>query len=225
MKIEKMPIKFNKTPLKNRRIRYIVIHDTGNAGKGAGVDSHFKYFNGGDRQSSADFFVDDKKIGQFTDYKNEYSWHAGKKYGKPPITDCTNANSVGIEICVNMDGNYAQAVDKTVELVKHLQAELNIPNERVIRHYDACLKQCPGSMSANNWAKWHQFKARLAVVSPLKQAYGFNDDTIAYIRSFKHAEALEQALLTKKQLAPETRAFLLKYKFGQAILNRVYNIE
>ena len=162
MQIEKMLIRYNKTVAKGRKIKYIVIHDTGNKGKGAGVDSHFNFFNGGDRQSSADFFVDDKKIGQFTDYKNEYSWHAGKKYGEPPVKDCTNANSVGIEICINVDGNYAKAVSNTIELVKHLQKELNIPDERVIRHYDACLKQCPGSMAANNWQAWKEFKQKLS---------------------------------------------------------------
>ena len=59
MQIEKKIIKYNKTAAKGRKIKYIVIHDTGNKGKGAGVDSHFNFFNGGDRQSSADFFVDD----------------------------------------------------------------------------------------------------------------------------------------------------------------------
>ena len=36
--------------------------------------------------------------------------------------------------------------------------ELNIPAERVIRHYDASRKNCPASMRNNNWAKWKEFK-------------------------------------------------------------------
>lgn len=36
--------------------------------------------------------------------------------------------------------------------------ELDIPAERVIRHYDASRKNCPASMSENNWEKWKKFK-------------------------------------------------------------------
>ena len=36
-------------------IEYIVIHDTGNTSKGANAEAHFNYFNGGNRNSSADF--------------------------------------------------------------------------------------------------------------------------------------------------------------------------
>src|SRR5690606_36630652 len=71
----------------------------------------------------------------------------------------TNKNSIGIEICVNSDGNYAKAFQNAVELVAYLMKELNIPIERVVRHYDASRKSCPASMSANNWSKWQEFKA------------------------------------------------------------------
>ena len=59
MNIEKKQIAYNRVT-RNSAIRYIVIHDTGNKSKGADADSHFRYFNGGNRNSSADFFVDDK---------------------------------------------------------------------------------------------------------------------------------------------------------------------
>ena len=226
MTIQKMIIKYNKTPARGRKIKYIVIHDTGNTGKGAGVDSHYNYFNGGNRNASADFFVDDKKVGQFTDYRNEYSWHAGKIYGNPPVKDCTNSNSIGIEICINPDSVYSKAIENTVELVKYLQKELNIPNERVIRHYDACLKQCPGSMSKNNWKLWKEFKMKLEAVSTLsdqvKAAFKFDDNTINYIKSYKHADALMQAFLEKRPVSPATEEFILKYKYGREILNKVY---
>ena len=41
-------------------------------------------------------------------------------------------------------------------------AELNIPPERVVRHYDASRKNCPASMSNNNWAYWQDFKNRIS---------------------------------------------------------------
>lgn len=162
MKIDKMIIKYNKTAKRGRTIKYIVIHDTGNPGKGSGVDNHFRYFNGGKRNASADFFVDDKKIGQFTNYKDEYSWHVGDGKGKYGIT---NENSLGIEICINSDGNYEKACNNAIELTKKLMKELNIPADRVVRHYDASRKSCPNSMKSNSWQKWKEFKKKLTSTS------------------------------------------------------------
>lgn len=158
MNIEKKIIKYNKTAKKGRKVEYIVIHDTGNTSKGANVDSHFRYFNGGNRNASADFFVDDNKVAQFTNYKDEYSWHVGDGKGKYGIT---NANSIGIEICVNSDGNYQKAYNNAVELVKFLMKELNLPISKVVRHYDASRKSCPKSMMSNSWGKWNEFKKLL----------------------------------------------------------------
>jgi glucan-binding YG repeat protein len=52
----------------------------------------------------------------------------------------------------------------------------NIPLDRVVRHYDASRKCCPSSMSANNWARWYEFKDRLAngQVSDGKWVYSTN---------------------------------------------------
>ncbi|HID0815689.1 TPA: peptidoglycan recognition protein family protein [Clostridium botulinum] len=157
--ITKMPIRYNFSKSAGRTISYIVVHDTGNSGKGAGVDNHFTFFNGADRQSSADFFVDDRKIGQFNpDLKNYYMWHCGDGGGAYGIT---NRNSIGVEICINSDSNYNQAVNNAVELVQYLMRTFNIPASKVVRHYDASRKNCPASMSGSNWARWYEFKSRL----------------------------------------------------------------
>ena len=47
-------------------------------------------------------------------------------------------------------------------LIKEKQKQYNIPNERVIRHFDASGKLCPGNWQHNNWAKWWDFKKQLA---------------------------------------------------------------
>lgn len=157
--ITKMPIRYNFSKSAGRTISYIVVHDTGNSGKGAGVDNHFSFFNGADRQSSADFFVDDHKIGQFNpDLKNCYMWHCGDGGGAYGIT---NRNSIGVEICINSDSNYNQAVNNAVELVQYLMRTFNIPASKVVRHYDASRKNCPASMSGSSWSKWNSFKSRL----------------------------------------------------------------
>ncbi len=157
MNIEKKQIAYNKGT-RNSVIKYIVIHDTANKSKGANADAHYKYFNSGNRNSSADFFVDDKKILQINDYTKYYTWHVGDGKGKYGIT---NQNSIGVEICINSDGDYKKAVDNTVELVRHLMKELDIPLENIVRHCDASRKTCPASMSEDGWKGWYNFKERI----------------------------------------------------------------
>ena len=164
MKINKKQIVYNRTPRTQKPV-YIVIHDTGNTGKGANANAHFNYFNGGNRNASADFFVDDTQILQVNDYNKFYTWHCGDGKGKYGIT---NRNSVGIEICVNSDSNYDVAFCKTVELTKYLMKKLNIDIDHVVRHYDASRKNCPASMNKNGWALWNTFKASLVVQTELR---------------------------------------------------------
>ena len=150
----KRQIAYNRTA-RNAAIRYIVVHDTGNTGTGADAQAHFNYFNGGNRDSSADIFVDDHSAWYVNDYTKYYSWHCGDGKGKYGIT---NANSVGVEMCINADGDYQAALQNTAAVVRELMAELKIPIDRVVRHYDASRKNCPASMSANNWARWNELK-------------------------------------------------------------------
>lgn len=140
-------------------IKYIVIHDTGNTDRGADALRNFQYFNTGDRGSSADFFVDDTRCVQANDYSKYYSWHCGDGHGKYGIT---NSNSVGLEICVNSDGDYNRAFNNAVEFTKQLMNTLGIPIDRVVRHYDASRKNCPASMSKNSWALWNTFKQKIS---------------------------------------------------------------
>lgn len=154
--IQNMPIRFNHSKRQDS-IKYIVIHDTGNTDNGADVKAHFNYFNNGDRQASADYFVDDKMIGKFVS-GDQKSWHCGDGRGRYGIT---NNNSIGVEMCVNSDGNRTIIFKNLIELTKYLMNEYNIPLDRVVRHYDASRKDCPHSMSANNWSEWYWFKKQL----------------------------------------------------------------
>lgn len=150
-----MQIAYNRSK-RTQPIQYIVIHDTGNPSAGANAKSHFQYFNTGNRNSSADYFVDDTTILQVNDYHTYYTWHCGDGKGKYGIT---NLNSVGIEMCVNSDGDYEKAFSNMITITKRLMQELDIPPERVVRHYDASRKNCPASMSNGTWAKWKEFKS------------------------------------------------------------------
>ena len=151
-------IKYNRSNRGGTPIRYIVVHDTGNPSRGANATAHYNYFNGGDRSSSADFFVDDTQVLCVNDYYKFYTWHCGDGHGKYGIT---NRNSVGIEFCINVDSDRDKTLERTAQLVRELMQELNIPIERVVRHYDASRKNCPQSMSGNGWAQWYKFKEKL----------------------------------------------------------------
>ncbi|MBE7041645.1 MAG: N-acetylmuramoyl-L-alanine amidase [Ruminococcaceae bacterium] len=146
-----LQIAYNRT-VRTEKPRHIVIHTTGNKSKGANAMAHFNYWNRGEAGASADFVVDDKEALQINDYNKYYTWHCGDGKGKYGIT---NANSIGIEICVNSDGNFENAVENAVKLVKKLKKETGIT--KVVRHYDASRKNCPAEFSANNWAKWREF--------------------------------------------------------------------
>ena len=150
-----MQIQFNRTTRKEKA-RHIVIHATGNPKKGADAKAHFNYWNSGNVGQSADFVVDDKQALQINDYTKYYTWHCGDGKGKYGIT---NSNSIGIEICINEDGDFYKAVENAVKLVRDLKKETGITN--VVRHYDASRKNCPAEFSANNWEKWNEFLARV----------------------------------------------------------------
>ena len=181
-------IKYNRSNRGGTPIRYIVVHDTGNPSRGANATAHYNYFNGGDRSSSADFFVDDTQVLCVNDYYKFYTWHCGDGHGKYGIT---NRNSVGIEFCINVDSDRDKTLERTAQLVRELMQELNIPIDRVVRHYDASRKNCPQSMSGNGWAQWYEFKEKLKV----------EDLTMAQYEELKNE--ISQLTETVKVLATE----------------------
>lgn len=176
------PIKRNVYSRKGNSIKYLVIHDTGNANKGAGALAHRNYVENNARGASAHYFVDDKVIVQYVgDSLSAGSVGDGKgKYG------ITNANSLSIEMCINSDADYAKTYKNTVELTKNLMKKFNIPIDRVVRHYDASRKSCPNHMRQNNWSKWWKFKEDIQTpiewqIDLSKDSEFGNDDFITQI--------------------------------------------
>lgn len=142
-------------------IRYIVIHDTGNPGAGAGAMAHYKYLQGATRPGSAQYYIDDKMIVQ-TIGDSRTAWAVGDKWGYKNnpnrIREAKNVNTLSLELCINRDCDPAKAYKNLVELTKNLMVKFKVPADCVIRHFDVTGKTCPGSWSAQNWAKWWQFK-------------------------------------------------------------------
>ena len=157
-------------------VAYIVIHYTGT--DGATAANEVKYFNGGDRQASADYFVDFD--GSIYAYNNspatQYSWHCGgdlESAHHPLFRICTNKNSIGIELCTRQVMGAWTFTDKTVQgavaLVKYLMQEFGVPADHVCRHYDVTGKSCPrvsGWGAVGGSAEWDKFKAALTGSAP-----------------------------------------------------------
>lgn len=140
------------------RIKYIVVHYTGNNGDTALANTnYFKSYRG----ASAHYFVDETSIYQSIEDKN-IAWHCGANSYKHPY--CRNSNSIGVELCSYMsNGKYAfkpHTVDNAVWLVKQLMAKYNVPISNVIRHYDVTGKICPEPYVRDSKA-WNEFKTRL----------------------------------------------------------------
>ena len=195
----------NTTGYLNRPVKYIVVHYTaGSTSKAGAARNTAVMFSKPSTYASADFIVDDETIVQFNpDIRNRYCWHCGdnknmfsmggKLHGK-----CTNANSIGIEVCSTNPNWQASdqanskkwsftdsVVNNAVELVKYLMQTYNIPAENVVRHYDVTGKLCPGIIGWNedsgNAKKWEEFKARLTgttVTANLKKT----DDIVYRVR-------------------------------------------
>ena len=176
----------NTTELKNRKIKYIVIHYTaGITSRPGTAKSNAKYFAKETTKASADFIIDDKNIVQYNpDIKNRYCWHCGgskyKTKGGSLYKVCTSANSIGIEMCSTNsakkvtnpnDANWYftdAVIDNCVELTKKLMKEYDIKLDHVIRHYDINGKLCPGIIGwnedTNDISKWQDFIVRVSPV-------------------------------------------------------------
>lgn len=138
-------------------IKYIVVHYVGAGSSHAGnAKNNCIYFSRGDRQASAHYFIDDSGIWEYADPKTWYTWHCGDGHGKYGIT---NANSIGIEVCMNGDNPFTEKEKAYLkELVLSLMEKYNVPAKNVVRHYDASRKMCP-YYYAKRVDKWEELKA------------------------------------------------------------------
>jgi len=156
LNIQRLFINYNHS-VRTEKISYIVVHDCGAVST---ARNNRDYFASGDRQASADFFVDSNNIIQTMDYNKNYSWSIGdghNKYGKH------NGNVVALEMCLEKNLQPSEkTIQNALDLVRKLMKELNIPISNVVTHHQCSDKMCPNSFSANNWAKWTDFKKRLS---------------------------------------------------------------
>lgn len=156
LNIKKDLTKVNYSKGRNSKVKYIVIHWTGNKNDTAANNAN--YFRSTKRNASAHYFVDNKEIVQVVEDHNA-AWHVGDGKGRYGIT---NNNSIGIELCGTNGGIGEPTILQALELVTMLMKKYGVPLEGVVRHWDASRKTCPWPWYENGaWTKWTIFKDRL----------------------------------------------------------------
>ena len=134
-------------------ILWIVVHESGMPGAGndaellARIQRQQADGERAYRQASWNYQIDHEKIYQSFD-DTVYCWHAGGDYGK--YLPLGNSNSIGIEMCINEDGNYDGAMFHDAKLVAYLLHKYNLKMENVVRHHDTSGKICPNYMLETN---------------------------------------------------------------------------
>lgn len=136
----------------NKKLK-ITIHLTGNRSKGANAQMHAK-LQSQVYGASWHWQVDDKEAIQ----SFEHTWqcfHAGDGAGNG------NKHSIGIEGCINSDGDYVKSVTNMAELTAKICKDEGLdPVKDVVRHYDWSGKHCPSQIMDGwygiTWAKFKQ---------------------------------------------------------------------
>ena len=154
-----VPDDYRGRPGYHRRIQWIVIHETANQAAGANAKAHSDYLKSekqADIAKSWHYTVDKELIYHHLP-DNEVGWHAGD--GMTPGGG--NQGGIGIEICVNQDGDYPQAVANATQLVAYLLDVYDLPISAVKQHHDFMNKDCPHFLRQDN--NWETFLEQVAI--------------------------------------------------------------
>ena len=134
-----------------REIKYIVIHETGNDEYGSTAKNHSTYLKKNSKvENSWHYTVDDHEIYHHLP-DDEVGWHASDGLTK----NGGNLNGIGIEICVNDDGNFNQAVDNAARLTAYLLNAYRLDIKDIKQHADFTKKNCPENL--RDTGQWDAF--------------------------------------------------------------------
>lgn len=134
-----------------RKIKYIVIHETANTSKGANAKNHAAYLKeGGAGNVSWHYTVDEMEIYHHIP-DNEVAWHAGERDG--------NEHGIGIELCVNSDGDFSKTFENGARLTAYLLEAYDLKIDDIKQHYDFTGKNCP--MNIREDERWDEFLERV----------------------------------------------------------------
>lgn len=136
IKQKMMPIREDKRTGIAMQPKYVTIHNTASSGRGANAAAHANLQINDSRQwISWHYTVDNNEIYQSMPM-NEVGYHAGDGQ------NIGNSSTIGIEICENSDGNYAQAERNAAYLTAQILYENGLPADAVRMHKDWSGKNC-----------------------------------------------------------------------------------
>ena len=129
-------------PGKKRKVRYIVIHETDNTSKGATASNHAEYLSKNNKTSTSwHYTVDEKEIYHHVP-DEEVAHHAATQEG--------NQYGIGIELCVNEEGDFEKTFENASKLVAYLLKEYWLTTKSIKTHNDFSGKYCPHNILKND---------------------------------------------------------------------------
>lgn len=138
-------------PGKKRKIKYIVIHETDNTSVGADAKNHATYLSENNKTSTSwHYTVDEKEIYHHIP-DDEVAHHAATEKG--------NLYGIGIELCVNQDGDFEKTFENAAKLVAYLLKEYNLGMADIKTHNDFSGKDCPHNILKDN--RMQEFKNKV----------------------------------------------------------------
>ena len=129
-----------------RKIKYVVIHETGNFARGADAKSHSTYLTENNTGTTSwHYTVDETSIYHHIP-DTEVAWHAGDSLSKNGGNLC----GIGVEICVNKDGDFKKAFDNAAKLTAYLIDAYHLSLSDIRQHADFISKNCPETIRNQN---------------------------------------------------------------------------
>lgn len=129
-----------------RKIKYVVIHETGNFARGADANAHSIYLTENNTGTTSwHYTVDETSIYHHIP-DTEVAWHAGDSLSKNGGNLC----GIGVEICVNKDGDFEKAFDNATKLTAYLIDAYHLSLTDIRQHADFISKNCPETIRNQN---------------------------------------------------------------------------
>lgn len=147
-----IPIGNTGRPGIQREVKWVVIHETANHTVGADARAHSKYIlkHSAQHALSWHYTVDDHQVYHHLP-DNEVGWHAGDSLQK----NGGNACGIGIEICVNDDGNFEKSLENAAKLSAFLLDHYHLSTSHLKQHADFMDKNCPQTLRDSG--RWEEF--------------------------------------------------------------------
>lgn len=204
-----------------RQKKWIVIHETGNSSKGADAKNHSTYLKNLAKANTTyvswHYTVDDHAIYHHIP-DNEIAYHASD--GR--VEGGGNMASIGIEICVNSDGNFDKARDNAAWLTAKLLKENNLTIGAVKQHHDFAPdgKNCPQTI--RNKGLWNNFLQAVQKYYGVTNSSSSSNTTNTIVPVFKVGQVVQFNGTKHYKSSDAIQGYICKP--GKVKVNNVYRV-